>query len=1006
MSIIGFVNLVLVALFCTSFVKIVANQSTVQSDEIHSTNTELSYCYGKNRKPLTLISTLDGRFMALDSYTGKLEWSLSDVSEPLLSSSLSSIKNAQGRPKLVPSLDGGLYQIKEDKIETVPLSAELLLGKCQTLSDGSHIIGGKGTKSYGIDSDTGKLIYKCSIQGCNPVSKGPKLSDKDVFVLRRTQQTIRAVDQRSGEERWNFSVGSFDVSFMEAVNNRPSNCDMYADRPRLQLRMNIADGHVKAIHTDPSSHGKSQWAFKFDAPIAAVWSFDRNKLQTVDILRHGILDDASNEKFTEDAILYMGMHDGQMYAQAFETLPNSIPGGPSVVIEPDAGLHEVAVFDQPYVGTWRPYISSSPSRTASLMNSNGLSVLNQLDYPYDNGFCMIALKRITSLKQLNGKPKASESAANSTKNKSDDEEEYASYYSVSITERWKEIILLAVLISVVLQLTIFRFIRRKFLRDVNAKLQSRHEQIERVKSQVSNVSTSTETVKPSEGIDLQRISSIEEFSSRYLSDFDHLECIGKGGFGVVFKARNKIDGCEYAVKRIYIPNCEEAREKVTREVKALAKLDYPGIVRFYYSWWETPPKGWQDQTDRQNLMKNIAEGPTMGLSKEWYVHIQSDEEDDTFDRSDLSSGSGITIKRNRNPSSCMSHNSRGSTKSIGDDPLGKKLSNVAGIDNNDLMNIDLKENDDVFFEEEDHVASSDDDSFNVEFKDSSSSETDNKESDSGCEAVDESSSKLLDESLSGLHYSQKSQQTDFSSSLKGDYLSKNENMNARVLKTRLSTKLVGRCCCKSESCLTAPPVYLYIQMQLCMSSTLKDWLNVNIRLRQRNYIMGIFRQILNAVEYCHNQGMMHRDLKPSNILFASDGTIKIGDFGLVTAIRMPSHGQANTTSPISESHTGNVGTQLYMSPEQVNGKTYNHKVDIYSLGLILFELLQPFSTQMERIKTLLEVKQSRFPVEFEESYKPEAQVLRCLLREDPSQRPEANEFKSSKLYREMLKSDS
>ncbi len=41
---------------------------------------------------------------------------------------------------------------------------------------------------------------------------------------------------------------------------------------------------------------------------------------------------------------------------------------------------------------------------------------------------------------------------------------------------------------------------------------------------------------------------------RYLLDFDHLECIGKGGFGVVFKARNKIDGCEYAVKRIYLPN--------------------------------------------------------------------------------------------------------------------------------------------------------------------------------------------------------------------------------------------------------------------------------------------------------------------------------------------------------------------------------------------------------------------------------------------------------------------
>ena len=44
------------------------------------------------------------------------------------------------------------------------------------------------------------------------------------------------------------------------------------------------------------------------------------------------------------------------------------------------------------------------------------------------------------------------------------------------------------------------------------------------------------------------------FLCRYSSDFDHIECIGKGGFGVVFKAKNKIDGCNYAVKRIYLPN--------------------------------------------------------------------------------------------------------------------------------------------------------------------------------------------------------------------------------------------------------------------------------------------------------------------------------------------------------------------------------------------------------------------------------------------------------------------
>lgn len=67
-------------------------------------------------------------------------------------------------------------------------------------------------------------------------------------------------------------------------------------------------------------------------------------------------------------------------------------------------------------------------------------------------------------------------------------------------------------------------------------------------------------------------------------------------------------------------------------------------------------------------------------------------------------------------------------------------------------------------------------------------------------------------------------------------------------------------------------------------------------------------------------------------------------------------------------YTKEVGTQLYMSPEQSKGEPYDYKVDIYSLGIILFELLVPFSTAMERVKTLTNLKEQKYPEGFEQKY--------------------------------------
>lgn len=75
--------------------------------------------------------------------------------------------------------------------------------------------------------------------------------------------------------------------------------------------------------------------------------------------------------------------------------------------------------------------------------------------------------------------------------------------------------------------------------------------------------------------------------------------------------------------------------------------------------------------------------------------------------------------------------------------------------------------------------------------------------------------------------------------------------------------------------------------------------------------------------------------------------------------------------PSCAKHTQQVGTHLYMSPEQLQGRQYSYKVDIYSLGLILFELLMVFSTEMERIATIKMLRSNQFPNGFHEKFKNE-----------------------------------
>ena len=107
--------------------------------------------------------------------------------------------------------------------------------------------------------------------------------------------------------------------------------------------------------------------------------------------------------------------------------------------------------------------------------------------------------------------------------------------------------------------------------------------------------------------------------------------------------------------------------------------------------------------------------------------------------------------------------------------------------------------------------------------------------------------------------------------------------------------------------------------------------------------LPIAKQIAEALEYAHEHGIIHRDLKPANIKLTHDGKVKVLDFGLAKALQgdaAPRNISDSPTLSLEATKAGIIlGTAAYMSPEQAKGKTVDRRADIWSFGVVLFEIL-------------------------------------------------------------------
>ena len=178
----------------------------------------------------------------------------------------------------------------------------------------------------------------------------------------------------------------------------------------------------------------------------------------------------------------------------------------------------------------------------------------------------------------------------------------------------------------------------------------------------------------------------------------------------------------------------------------------------------------------------------------------------------------------------------------------------------------------------------------------------------------------------------------------------------------------------------------YIAMEFVDGRTLKDI------IRERGAAppeaaIDVTLQILRAARYAHNHGVIHRDIKPHNVLIDQEGRVRVTDFGIARA----------GTSDITE--TGSVmGTAQYLSPEQAQGRSVDARSDLYSIGIVLYELLTgrvPFDAESPVSVALMQVSEPpMLPRELVPTIPPaaEAVVLRAMEKDPAHRYQTADEF--------------
>ncbi|KAI0012766.1 serine/threonine-protein kinase gcn2 [Xylariaceae sp. FL0662B] len=381
--------------------------------------------------------------------------------------------------------------------------------------------------------------------------------------------------------------------------------------------------------------------------------------------------------------------------------------------------------------------------------------------------------------------------------------------------------------------------------------------------------------------------------SRYKEDFVEEGRLGKGGFGEVVKARKKLDGQIYAIKKIY-QRSQASLTEILKEVRLLSQISHPAVVRYYNTWLEEIPD--LSDVDEEASTEDLStEGSKGAISQEFDIQFSTSTGDLDF----ISSG---------HPNI-----------QFGDDESDSEDENG----------------------EEDDDEDEDEDDFDAD---------DSTEND-----------------MSG--------------------------RTPSPVRARSVQKLTR--------------TVMYISMEYCEKRTLRDLIQRGL-WKDTEETWRLFRQVLEGLVHIHGLNIVHRDLKPENIFISvgPDGVnnVKIGDFGLATTGQFAVEKSSATTLD-SGDLTRSIGTSYYVAPEvrRASSGSYTTKVDMYSLGIMFFEMCYYPIVGMERADKLGKLGTlSLLPDDFQPGDKIKADIVLSLVTHDVQKRPTSVELlRSGKLPIQM-----